>query len=189
MKFVKNALISLYINLFIIIFLFVSLLRGLIKNDMGNWIHILLIAGVIISGISNIIFAAKNTINSCKLCKNRDYNSLRKCMKILKFGAIPYFILDFAMHFLIFLFLFAASRRTMIFTPIPLLFFIPICFTYPTVVFTSLYGIGFVVSISRDKKLSKKKFIFHVLLQLCFILDVISTISLLIKYKKIDEIN
>lgn len=183
MKFIRNTLLGLYVNLFMVILLIVSLLRGLTKNSMGNWMQWLLIVAVIISSISNVIFAVKNIFDTCRLYKNREYNSLRKHMKMLKLGTIPYFALNFIIYFLLFMLFFAASRGLIIFTPIPLLFLLPIFFTYITVLFTSCYGIGFAVIINKEKNLKSGKLIIYVLLQLCFILDVISTIILLIKYK------
>lgn len=190
MKLVKNALISLYINLFVIILLLVSLLKfGLIKNDIGNLIKYLLIAGVIISCIFNAIFALKNVLKAYQLYKNKECNSLRKHMKALKFGVIPYFVLNFVIYLFLFAILFVGSRGIMIVTPIPLIFLFPIFFTYLIVVFTSSYGICFAVINSKEKGLSKMKLVLYTLLQLCFVLDVISTVILLIKYKKVEEIN
>lgn len=188
MKSVKNMLLGLYINLFIIILLLASLLGGLTKNDKGNLIIYLLIAGGIISGISNAVFAVKNAINACKLYKNREYNSMRKYMKVLKLGAIPYFILNFLLNFFLFSILVLGSRGILLVTPMPLLFLFPIFFTYLTVVFTSSYGIGFAAIVNKEKGLKKRKLVFRILLQSCFILDVLSTIILLIKYK-VKEIN
>ena len=183
MKYIRKTLLGLYINLFIVILLMVSLLHRLTKNNIGNWMQWLLIAAVVISSISNVIFAVKNIINTYRLYKNREYNSMRKHMKVLKLGTIPYFILNFIIYLLLFLLFYAASRGLIIFTPIPLLFVVPIFFTYLAVLFTSCYGIGFIAIINKEKNSSKGKLIIHVLLQLCFILDVISTIILLIKYR------
>jgi hypothetical protein len=183
MKLIRNTLSGLYVNLFMVILLMARLLWGLTNNNMGDWMRWLLTAAVVISGISNVIFAVKNIINTCRLYKNREYNSLRKYMKVRKLGVIPYFVLNFVIYFLLFTLFFAASRGLILFTPIPLIFLLPIFFTYLTVLFTSSYGIGFVAIINKEKRLKNGKLIIHVLLQLCFILDVISTIILLMKYK------
>ncbi|WP_066501295.1 DUF6652 family protein [Abyssisolibacter fermentans] len=183
MKLIRNTLLWLYVNLFMVILLIVSLLSALIKGNMGNWIQWLLIIVITISNILNMIFAVKNIINTCRFYKNREYNSLRKHMKTLKLGIIPYFILNFIIYFLIFMIFFTASRGIIIFSPIPLLFLIPIFFTYLIVLFTSCYGIGFVLILGREKKIKRGMQIIHFLLQMCFVLDVIDTIILLIKYK------
>jgi hypothetical protein len=183
MKFIRNTLLGLYVNLFLIILLIVNLLNGLTKNNMSNLMQRMLIAVVVVSGVSNAIFAIKNVINTCRLYKSGDYNSLRKHMKMLKLGTIPYFILNFILYFLLFLLFFAASRGLIIFTPIPLLLLLPIFFTYLTVLFTSCYGIGFIAIINKENNTKSGNLIVHVLLQLCFVLDVVSTIILLTKYK------
>ena len=183
MKLVRNALLVLYINLFLVILLLVSLLWGLI-NHMENWIQWLLTVAVVISGILNVIFAVKNVLNTFTFYKNKEYNSLRKCMKVLKLGVIPYFVINFVVYLLLFTLFFAASRGLMIFTPIPLFFLFPIFFTYLTVLSsTSPYGIGFAVILRKGNRLKNRELMIHVLLQLCFVLDVIGTLILLLKYK------
>ena len=183
MKFVRNTLLGLYVNLFIVILLLVRLLQELTINNAESPIQRLLIIAMVISLILNVIFAVINIINTIRLYKNREYNSMRTYMKVLKLGSIPYFVLNFIIYFLLFMLFFAASRGLIMFTPTPLLFLIPIFFTYLNVLFTSFYGLGFIATISKEKKLSKGKMLIHVLLQLCFVLDVISTIILLREYK------
>lgn len=183
MKLVRNTLIGLYVNLFAIILLIVSLLYGAIKSNMGKGTKWILIGLVVISIVSNVIFAIINVVNTCLLYKNKEYNSLRKSMKTLKLGTIPYFILNFIFYFLLAVLFFMASRGIIIFTPVPLLLILPVFFTYLTVLFTSCYGIGFIAIAYKEKKLDGVKLIIHVLCQICFILDVVSTIILLSKYK------
>lgn len=183
MKFIRNALWGLYVNLFMIILLLFSSFYELIENGAVGWIQWLLLALIVISGILNLIFAVKNIINTCRLYKNGEYNSLRKYMKVLKLGSIPYFVLNFAIYFLLFMVLFAATHGVLVATPIPFLFLPPILFAYLTVLFTSSYGIGFLAIIKKEKRLKSRSLIIHVLLQLCFVLDIISTIILLIRYK------
>jgi hypothetical protein len=115
--------------------------------------------------------------------------ALRKYMKRLKFGAIPYFILNFLFYLLLFLFFFAASRGIVVFTPLPLFFLIPIFFTYLSVLFTSPYAIGFIVALRNEDKMKIGKLVIHILMQLCFVLDVIDTIVLLKKYKTQQVLN
>jgi hypothetical protein len=182
MKFCRNTLIGLYINLSFVILLWVSIFMGLVNNKL-DWKQWLLLFFLVISGIFNVIFAVINIFITFKLYKNNEYNSLRKNMKSTKLGAIPYFIINFIFYFLLFALFFAASRGIMIVTPIPLLFLVPIAFTYLSVLSTSFYGIGFIVILYKAKKLKIGKLIFHILLQLCFVLDVVDTLILLAKNK------
>jgi hypothetical protein len=126
MKNVRNTLMGLYFNLLMVILSVFFLFKGMLDNNMGNWVQWILVVVLIVSGIFNIIFAGINAVNSFILFKNNDYNSMRKNMKTLKFGVIPYFVINFTMYLLLFLLFFAASRGIILITPIPLLFLIPV---------------------------------------------------------------
>lgn len=138
---------------------------------------------LVISGILNIVFAAINIKNTYKLYRNNESAYLRKFMKVLKLGAIPYFMLNFILYLLLFMLFFAASRGIIMFSPIPLMFLIPVFFTYLSVLFTSLYGMGFAFAMQKEQKMKTGKLIIHILLQLCFVLDVLDTLILLKNYK------
>lgn len=183
MKHIRNTLVGLYISLFFVILLLVFLFWGLIDTGFGNWRQWLVTFALILLGVLNVVFAIANIKNSYRLCKNRDTITLRKYMKRLKLGAIPFFILNFVFYLLLFFFFFAASRGIFIFTPIPMVFLIPIFFTYIAVLFTSPYAIGFLIVLQNENKMKSGKLVIHVLLQLCFVLDVVDTIVLLKKYK------
>ncbi|MBK1813191.1 hypothetical protein JHL18_21445 [Clostridium sp. YIM B02505] len=183
MKNVRNALIGLYFNLFIVIFTLVFWVRWLIDLNNSSWLKWLLVFALTVSEIFNIVFAGINAVNSFILLKNGDYTSMRKNMKALKFGVIPYFVINFIIYVLLFLLFFAASRGLFIFTPIPLLLLIPVFFAYLTVIFTASYGIGFSLILYKEKRIKTGKLVLHILLQLCFVLDVIDTIVLLAKNK------
>lgn len=183
MKPVRLALLGLYLNLFLIILLLVCFIGEVLFYGTPHWSNWVIVVLIIISGIFNFIIAVTNVINSITLFKNSDHVSLRQNMKILKFGLIPYFVINFVLYLFIFLILFAASRGIIIFSPIPLFFIIPIFFTYLAVLFTSFYGIGYVLILWKENRIKNSCLVIHVLLQLCFVLDVISTIILLAKYK------
>lgn len=186
MKYVRNALIGLYVNLFLIVFFWICLFWGLMKDDTG-WEQLTIIIFLVISGIINIVFAIINIINAIKLFKNKEFDFLRKYMKKIKLRAIPYFILNFIFFFLLFMLFAAATRGIMLATPFPLLFLIPVFFTYLSVIFTSSYGIGYVAFLYKEGKIKTSKLIIHIILQLCFVLDVLDTIILLKKVKENKE--
>jgi hypothetical protein len=156
---------------------------GLIDNEIGSWRQWIATFALVISGVLNVVFAIVNIKNAYQLYKNRESITLRKYLKRLKFWAVPYFILNFVFYLLLFLLFFAASRGIFIVTPIPLFFLIPIFFTYLSVLFTSPYAIGFAAVLRSESKMKTGKLVIHVLLQLCFVLDVVDTIVLLKKYK------
>lgn len=178
-KLVKSTLVGLYLNLIFVIGAWIFLFWGLANDNYIIWILILF--SLAVTGIINIVLTAKNIINSYLYYKNRDYNDLRRYMKILKFGTIPYLIVNFVFNLLIFLLFFAASRGLIVFSPIPMFFLIPISLTYLTVLFTSCYGIGLIIYLWKDTSMLRMPII-HVLMQVCFILDVVDTIILLMKY-------
>lgn len=186
MKLIRNTLFCLYVNLFMVILLLVSLFWGLLSNNMGNWVQWLSFSILVLSGILNVIFAVKNILSTLELYRNNEYNGLRRHMRVIKFGLIPYFIFNFIIYFLLFMLLLAASHGIFLFSPIPLIFVIPGFFTYLTVLFTSSYGIGFLLILNKGKLINKKRLLIYILLQFCFILDEISTVILLVKYKKIE---
>ncbi|MFL0269350.1 DUF6652 family protein [Candidatus Clostridium radicumherbarum] len=183
MKNVRNTLMGLYFNLLLVILTLLFMFKAMLDYNMGNWVQWVLVVTLIVSGILNIVFAGINTVNSFNLFKNNDYNSMRKNMKALKFGAIPYFVINFIIYLLLFLLFFAASRGIILVTPIPLLFLIPVFFAYLTVIFTSTYGIGFSLILYKEKRLRTGKLILHIILQLCFVLDILDTVILLAKNK------
>lgn len=183
MKNVRNTLLGLYFNLLMVILLLFFMFKGMLDNKMGNWMQWILAGALIISGIFNVIFAVINIKNAFVFFKNNDYNSMKKGMKAIKFGTIPYFVVNFVLYLLLFLLFFAASRGFFLVSPMPLLFLIPGFFTYLTVIFTSSYGIGYSFILYKEKRLKTGKLILHILLQLCFVLDVIDTIILLTKNK------
>lgn len=103
MKNVGKTLMGLYLNLLLVILSLIFMFRAMLNDNMGNWVQWVLVVILIVSDIFNIIFAGINTVNSFSLFKNNDYNSMRKNMKALKFGAIPYFIINFIIYLLLFL--------------------------------------------------------------------------------------
>lgn len=183
MKFIRNLLIGLYINIFLVILLFVLMFKSSTNQSIGEWTLLVVLCAAVITSILSIIFGVINIINTYKLCKDNEYNSLRKYMKVLKFGAVPYFIINFIVYFFIFFIFLAASRGIILFTPIPLIFIGIIFFTYLAVIFTSSYGIDFLVIVKKEKIIKTGSLVIHILLQLCFVLDVVDTLIILMKYK------
>lgn len=104
-------------------------------------------------------------------------------MSRLKLGAVPYFILNFLFCAGLAFLVVASSRGFIIFSPIPILFVIPIFLTYGTVVSTSIYGIFYIASLLKEGKITIGKAILHILLQICFVLDIVDTLVLLIIYR------
>ena len=95
MKPVKLALLGLYLNLFLIILLLVCFIGEVLFYGNPHWSNWVIVVLIVISGIFNFIIAVTNIINSITLFKNSDHVSLRQNMKTLKFGLVPYFVINF----------------------------------------------------------------------------------------------
>jgi hypothetical protein len=123
--------------------------------------------------IYTIVLNIKNTV---KLYKQNDVFELRKRAKIIKLSLIPFWIFHFFISALIMIFFIAISRGMgIIFVPIPMFF------TYISLLITSIFSIAFILLLNKNKYL--KRYYIHILLQLCFVIDIIDIIYLL---KKID---
>lgn len=184
MKHIGKTLLGLYASLLLAISLVVSLIWELLDPRLGNWIPWLIIFCLVVSWILNIVCAVASVKDASLLYREKDSAYLRKYMKALKMGAIPYFVLNFILYFLLFMLSVAASRGLVILTPIPFMFVILVFFTYLSLLFTAPYGMAYAVIIQREGKMSTGRLVIHILLQLCFVLDVVDTIVLLMKYER-----
>ncbi|OPX45967.1 hypothetical protein CLHUN_04420 [Ruminiclostridium hungatei] len=184
MKLVRNLLLGLYVNIFLVLLLVILTFISL----SGNRICVLLLFAVFVtalgSGLFCIVVGVISVFAACRLFQKQEYGILRHNMKILKFSSIPYLFINFIIYYLLFIIFFVASRGTATVTPIPLFFMFVIFFTYLGVIFTSAYGIGLLALLLKEKKLKAGCFLFHLLLQLCFVLDVVDTLVLMKKFKR-----
>ncbi len=184
MKLVRGLLIGIYTNILFVILLLALMFISSTNPSIGGRLLLGVLFAAIISGIFNMVLGILNIWSAFQLYRKKEYTVVRKRMKVLKLGSIPFFIINFLVYFLLFILFVAASRGILLFTPIPLFFTVFIFFTYLIVIFTSSYGIGFLAIVKREKKINTGSFVIHILLQLCFVLDVFDTIILLFKYKK-----
>jgi hypothetical protein len=121
-----------------------------------------------------IFVSVINIFNSIKLLRNKEELKLRKSMMYIKFGAIPFFIINFIVLTACTLILIGASRGVgIIFVPIP------VFFTYALLLSTSIYSVSYLIHLKNEKKIESNIFLIHLVLQFCFVLDVISVIVLL----------
>ena len=133
----------------------------------------------ILLGIIAIVFIV---ITRKKLFLNQDiHNSLNKMALIIKISLIPFFIITLISVFPVFL------VGTMLIFPIPILF------VYAFIVMTSFYCIVLVTSSFtilnlwieyKNKQICLISFIFFLLLQLIFVLDILSYFILYFKIRK-----
>lgn len=183
-RLVYYTLAGIYMNL---IFVFCTWTFPLWGNDDFVWI--ILVSLSFISWVLIIIFTVMNIKNAFWLYVNGKFNNLKKYMTLQKLVAIPYFILNFIFCLLIAIAALGGSRGLIVFTPIPILFLIPIFFTFVTVVCTSIYGIFFIGALLKENRIEFGKALIHIIFQICFVLDVVDTIVLIINYRVKKNIN
>lgn len=139
-------------------------------------IALLYFAALIVIGIISIL-------NSFKAYKENDFEYCIKGFMILKYGLIPFFVVNFlSMAFLVLVFL-VASRGTIIFAA-PIFLLIGISFTWIAMLPSSFWGVQVIRFAVRDGKIGKSKFL-HIFLQFCFLLDLLDTVYLAaFKYRR-----
>jgi len=127
-----------------------------------------------------VVFAIVNIVFAIKCGIKNDIVKLNQCMKIVKFSSIPYFFINFICIGLLMTVLVAASRGFgIIYLPIPFIL------TWFVVLATSSYGIIELTILFKNNVITLKKYVFHLILQLCFVFDVISSIWIANKQKQI----
>lgn len=148
----------------------------LIQNeDIAFNLAKIYIWGMIIIHIINIIYSISR--------KKDEYKKLSKYELILKVANIP-----------LFLFLFLVSLGSAVIMVVPAFIFMSplliafICIiSYLIVINTSLYGINALIRLKSLKMISNRYFIIHFILHLMFVLDVISSILVYRRIKKIEK--
>lgn len=183
MKKVRNILISYYIYLISFVMVFVSFIFGS-SYELLNKMTLVFGVSCIIAFCTIMAFGIICIIDAIRLFRNEDYNLLRANMKILKYSLIPYFIINFGINAIVFIIFLGASRGLLIFTPIPLLFGALIIFAYISVLFSSSYSVLFILLNLKRKKIKIGKTVLFIWMQLCFVIDVLGVMIMLIKFKK-----
>jgi hypothetical protein len=182
----KNAAGSLvlliYISLLVPILYVAGAALMLFNEEFARYYTQLLIA-VGIAGLTImvlfIVLFVRNTISAVKLFADNDTGGLLKTSLFVKLSLIPYFVINFILNALIFTVLAAASRGIGI-----ILVPIPVFLTYCILLSTSTYSIALVLSLGRNGKMGKRKTVLHFILQICFVLDILSILLLKGKMKK-----
>lgn len=130
-----------------------------------------------------IVIGTISILNSFKAYKENDFEYCIKGFMILKYGLIPFFVVNFlSMAFLALVFL-VASRGTIIFAA-PIFLLIGISFTWIAMLPSSFWGLQVIRFAVRDGKIGKSKFL-HIFLQFCFLLDLLDTVYLAaFKYRR-----
>jgi hypothetical protein len=172
-------LISYYFGLFVFAFTLFLLYLNFSKSVDSNILLAFLISGICIWVILFLLGVTLNIISIIYSLKNNQINNIVNSMKILKYGSIPFYILNFTVSTLFcLLFVFASRGLGIIVVPIP------IFITWIILLSTSINTLVLLVILFKKKTITKKYFVIGIICQLTFIIDIFSTISIAKKCKK-----
>ena len=128
----------------------------------------------IILNVILVINAILNIIIAIRIFRQNNLEDARRSMKKIKLYLIPYWVINFIFSLIL------TSALLIVGVILGLIFIIQ---AYLLLIATSCYSISFLGILLKNKKISLKSFIIHLLLQFCFVMDIIDTIYLLRKYK------
>ena len=172
-----NIILFYYSIPMLVAFLTRTLNEGTIDFPLLHyyWIYIVWAVLFIIYFICNIIFLNINV-------KNKNVEKIKNYCKIIKYYSIPFWIMNIISYIgLIIAFFFIMFGWVIIFIPIP------IFISYIILLATSSYSISYLIIMKRNGSITKKQFIKNIILQLCFIFDIIGIIILFKKEKKMSN--
>lgn len=179
-----RTLLCVYSDIFLwlaYVFVVLSLLY------MNIFLGVLLCISFGLYVLIKLIFGIKNLITAIKMALNNDTETLYMLMKKTKYGSIWIFVVNFIINSIVSFFTILAMWHAAGLAA-PLICFIGFM-TYTDVIYTSCFGIAFIVLKRRNKEVSTGFAIINILLLLCFVLDIFDTIYLHLKFKKAKEIN
>jgi hypothetical protein len=126
-----------------------------------------------------LILSIRNIIYTNKLLKRSEIDKLKKLTEFIKFGAIPFWIINFILLSLFTIAIVMGTRGIgIVIIPVPILI------TYIILLGTSIFSIPYIKLLYRIKKIGFKQMVIHIILQLCFVWDVIGILYLKINNKK-----
>ncbi len=172
--------IFLWLAYFSLIFAAGIELNGKLIAAVEILLFLLYILIKFILGIINVIIAVKLVIAN-------DEETLFRLAKKSKYIAIPDFIINFMINFIVISLMFMFLMH-FAFLGLPYLCFM-VFMTYLNVIFTSCFGIAFIILKRINKEVSTGFAFINILLLLCFVLDIFDTIYLHFKFKKPKEID
>lgn len=156
-------------------FLFMGGLLMKVLGTVGNVFTVLYLACMLLSmiiGIVNLVCAIKEA--------KKDTPDCFRTILTFKLIHIPFYIINFLAWFILAL---AAANPFLMW----MWLFIPVAivYTYGVLLSTSLYACTHLLARKRNGK--QQKIWYHVLLQLTFVLDVVDSVFLYVKYKDTDR--
>jgi hypothetical protein len=145
----------------------------------GNSFPIVSFILILICPFAYIIVSIINIFYAKKLIKQKNKEKLNKLMRVIKFGSIPFWIINFIILVIAGIFGIVATRGAgIIFLPILVLL------TYILFLGTSVFSIAYIKLLYQEGEIVSIHKILHIILQLCFVLDIVDIIYLKIKLNK-----
>jgi hypothetical protein len=145
------------------------------QNNIFEHLSTMFIIWFIIYFIISII----NIVSIIIDYRKNDTELLFKKMKRVKIGLIPYWIINFICYVPISVVVLLAGHGFG-FIIVPIFIFA----SYMVLCLTSLFSILYLLNLNKNNRISKKQFIIHALLQFIFVVDIIDTIYIIIKWGK-----
>lgn len=168
----KRWLVAFLIDLYLVqIFIYVTF-TYLHNHDLFP----ITACALIIFFVLSLILIGINLVQAIKMQKDDKGIGQEKVFKLMigfKFGCIPFFVI----HFFLWLLFFVGTLNPFLlflWVLIPLGIF----YAYITLLCTSAYSISKILWLTRKGRLTKKRCIIHIILQLIFIIDVFDSIYL-----------
>ncbi len=184
----SNVLLITYYTNILFLILLIKFEFSSASNNVSNFWGYLLMGLILLSGVLILVFGVLNVREAYNLYHKNDLIGLRNHMKLLKLGLIPYYVINLAVHGLFFLSSMAISRGLILFTPFLIIFFIPIGLAYLSLLFSSAYSIGYLILNHKSGFMKWHEMLLQIIFQFIFIIDVLSTLFILIKYKDTQRI-
>ena len=187
MKKIYGFISSLYLNnifvIFLDIFIAITAIKIMTNYEEIDNLPISRYYGIIfiIWGIWFLLFAIMsilNIVNAIKKFIQKDVVLLEKYTKVLKLSLIPFWIINFIGYTALVIMINIPSHGFGVFI-VP----IPIVASYCVLIITSIYSILFLLLLFQNNKLNNKQFLIYTILQLFFVLDIISIIHFFQKKK------
>lgn len=184
MKKVNFIIILLYINNLILITANLLPIIGLIDSidttAFYNKLFEILFLWLIVFLIVSII----NVRNVILDYRNNESDKLLKKMKRIKLSLIPFWAINFICYIPISALLLVVGHGFGLFI-VPMF----VVISYVVLIITSIFSISYLLRLRKNKLITNKQSIIHSILQLCFVIDVIDAIYIIIRFGKAHTYN
>lgn len=177
----KAILITLYAKIvtFALMLLLLIMFSAISDKELGNTLSLATLVLWVAANLAFIIAAIFVLIDCVWLYRVGYLGLLRSNTRNIKFGAIPYFVLNLLLWIFITFVLIMGTRGLLIFTPVPLLLLLPVLDAFFCVLVTSIYSIGFTVGLKRIGLMSGGAAAGFIVMQLMFVLDEVAAAVLI----------